>query len=95
MRVKYLRQRAQFRKRVHHRDTEDTEKTLLFPERETALGKKQPLKSASFSFPVSLPHRPAGCATGKEKQDSLCDLCASSEAGGEKNDVMAIGTDNR
>jgi hypothetical protein len=59
---------------VHHRGTEDTEKTLLFPERETALGKKQSLKSASFSFPVS---------PGKEKQDPLCDLCASSEAGGE------------
>jgi hypothetical protein len=72
--VKYFKQRARFWKRVHHRDTENTEKTLLFPERETALGKKQSLKSASFSFPAS---------PGKEKQDSLCDLCASNEAGGE------------
>jgi hypothetical protein len=58
----------------HHRGTEDTEKTFLFPERETALAKNQSVKSASFSFPVP---------PGKEKQDSLCVLCASSEAGGE------------
>ena len=51
--VKYFKQRARFWKRVHHRDTENTEKTLLFPERETALGKNQSLKSASFSFPAS------------------------------------------
>jgi hypothetical protein len=68
---------------VHNRDTENTEKTLLFPERETALGKNQSFKSASFSFPVS---------PGKEKQDPLC---ASREAGGEKNDVIAVGTDAR
>jgi hypothetical protein len=40
-------------KDVPHRGTEITEKAFLFPERETALGKKQSFKGASFSFPVS------------------------------------------
>jgi hypothetical protein len=68
-----------------NRDTECTEKTFLFPERETALGKKQSLKSTSFSFPVS---------PGKEKLASLCDLCASSEAGGETPFLLQLATHN-
>jgi hypothetical protein len=61
---------------IHHGGTEDTEKTFVFPEQETTLGKEQSLGSTSSSFPVS---------PGKEEQGFLCDLCVSSEAGGERN----------